>query len=101
MEQELIERLNSKIEILISMYETAEAENARLQEMLDSCQEKLASKTNTIQELNNQIEQLKQKNKNLQLVDALNISANDRARAKRSVDRLIREIDNCIEMLNM
>ena len=101
MEQELIERLNSKIEILISMYETAEAENARLQEMLDSCQDKLASKTNTIQELNNQIEQLKQKNKNLQLVDALNISANDRARAKRSVDRLIREIDNCIEMLNM
>ena len=101
MEQALIEGLNSKIETLISMYEASKSENARLQAALDSYQDKLLARNTTIEELKTQIDQLKLKNKNLQLVDAFNISANDRARAKRSVEKIIQEIDNCIAMLNM
>ena len=101
MEQALIEGLNSKIETLISMYEASRADNDRLAAELESCKDKLQAKNTTIEELKTQIDQLKLKNKNLQLVDAFNISANDRARAKRSVEKIIREIDNCIEMLNM
>jgi len=101
MEQALIEGLNSKIETLISMYEASKAENQRLEATLESYQEKLLARNTTIEELKNQIDQLKLKNKNLQLVDAFNISANDRARAKRSVEKIIQEIDNCIAMLNM
>ena len=101
MEQALIEGLNSKIETLISMYEASKAENQRLEATLESYQEKLLARNTTIEELKNQIYQLKLKNKNLQLVDAFNISANDRARAKRSVEKIIQEIDNCIAMLNM
>jgi chromosome segregation ATPase len=101
MEQAFIEGLNSKIETLISMYEACKAENTRLEAELESCQDKLLAKNTTIEELKTQIDQLKLKNKNLQLVDAFNISANDRARAKRSVEKIIQEIDNCIEMLNM
>ncbi|MBR4772763.1 MAG: hypothetical protein IK009_08530 [Bacteroidales bacterium] len=101
MEQAFIEGLNSKIETLISMYEACKSDNARLEAELESCKDKLQSKNTTIEELKTQIDQLKLKNKNLQLVDAFNISANDRARAKRSVERIIQEIDNCIEMLNM
>ena len=101
MEQAFIEGLNSKIETLISMYEACKADNARLAAELDSCQDKLLAKNTTIEELKTQIDQLKLKNKNLQLVDAFNISANDRARAKRSVEKIIQEIDNYIEMLNM
>lgn len=101
MEQALIEGLNSKIETLISMYEACKSDNDRLEAELESCKDKLQAKNTTIEELKTQIDQLKLKNKNLQLVDAFNISANDRARAKRSVEKIIREIDNCIEMLNM
>ena len=101
MEQALIEGLNSKIETLISMYEAFKAENARLEATLESYQDKLLARNTTIEELKTQIDQLKLKNKNLQLVDAFNISANDRARAKRSVEKIIQEIDNCIAMLNM
>lgn len=101
MEQALIEGLNSKIETLISMYEASKAENHRLEATLESYQDKLLSRNTTIEELKTQIDQLKLKNKNLQLVDAFNISANDRARAKRSVEKIIQEIDNCIAMLNM
>ena len=101
MEQAFIEGLNSKIETLISMYEACKADNSRLEAELDSCKDKLLAKNTTIEELKTQIDQLKLKNKTLQLVDAFNISANDRARAKRSVEKIIREIDNCIEMLNM
>ena len=101
MEQAFIEGLNSKIETLISMYEACKVENTRLEAELENCQDKLLAKNTTIEELKTQIDQLKLKNKNLQLVDAFNISANDRARAKRSVEKIIQEIDNCIEMLNM
>jgi outer membrane murein-binding lipoprotein Lpp len=101
MEQALIEGLNSKIETLISMYEACKSENARLEATLESYQDKLLARNTTIEELKTQIDQLKLKNKNLQLVDAFNISANDRARAKRSVEKIIQEIDNCIAMLNM
>ena len=101
MGQALIEGLNSKIETLISMYEASKAENQRLEATLESYQEKLLARNTTIEELKKQIDQLKLKNKNLQLVDAFNISANDRARAKRSVEKIIQEIDNCIAMLNM
>ena len=101
MEQALIEALNSKIETLISMYEASKADNARLEAELESCKDKLQTKNTTIEELKTQIDQLKLKNKNLQLVDAFNISANDKARARRSVEKIIQEIDNCIEMLNM
>jgi len=101
MEQELLEGINSKIETLISMYEASKAENARLEAELENYQDKLLARNTTIEELKTQIDQLKLKNKNLQLVDAFNISANDRARAKRSVEKIIQEIDNCIAMLNM
>ena len=101
MEQAIIEGLSSKIESLISMYEACKSDNGRLEAELESCKEKLLARNTTIEELKNQVDQLKLKNKNLQLVDAFNISANDKARAKRSIDRIISEIDNCIEMLNM
>ncbi|MBR5736890.1 MAG: hypothetical protein IKX60_08900 [Bacteroidales bacterium] len=101
MEQALIEGLNAKIETLISMYEASRKENERLEAALESCQDKLLAKNTTIEELKTQVDQLKLKNKNLQLVDAFNISANDKARAKRSVEKIIQEIDNCIAMLNM
>lgn len=101
MEQPIIEGLSSKIETLISMYEACKSDNERLVAELESCKDKLLAKNTTIEELKNQVDQLKLKNKNLQLVDAFNISANDKARAKRSIDRIISEIDNCIEMLNM
>jgi phage shock protein A len=83
------------------MYEACKSENARLEAQLESYQDKLLARNTTIEELKTQIDQLKLKNKNLQLVDAFNISANDRARAKRSVEKIIQEIDNCIAMLNM
>ena len=101
MEKTLIDNLTKKIESLIALCEATKAEINRMESTLDAYQDKLLAKNAKIEELETQIDKLKLKNKNLQLVDAFNISTNDKARAQRSIDRLIKEIDDCIAMMNI
>lgn len=92
MEQDLASRLKSKVEELISRYETLDRENSDLKARLARCEQSLNRKENKIQELEKQIGTLR-------LKDAFLGTSADKTQAKRKIARLIKEIDECVGLL--
>ena len=87
----MLEGLRTDIEKLISLYEAEKAERIRLQGLLqqskaenDSCRK--------------QIGDLEQQVNNLQLSEAFGAEG-DKAAAKQRIEKLIKEIDKCISLL--
>lgn len=99
-EIELIQGLKVKVERVISLYEVERSRNEDLTNLVEQYRSKIEDKNTKINELNNKIEQLERKLDNKKLVDAMMYSAKDKEAAKRMVSSLIREIDNCIALLN-
>ena len=93
MEQDLANRLKTKVEELIARYESLALENAGLRESLAKCESDNHKKEQRVKELEKQIE-------NLRLKDAFLGTATDRTQAKKKVARLIKEIDACVSLLN-
>ena len=88
----MLDGLRKDIEKLISLYEAEKAERVRLQSLLaESKAENEACKK--------QIGDLEQQVNNLQLSEAFG-SGGDRAGAKEKIERLIKEIDKCISLLD-
>ena len=87
----MLENLRKQIEQLIARYEAEKAENERLRQELQACEETGANLRKQINELESQIETRK-------LVEAFS-SGTFNAEAKAKVDTLIREIDKCISCL--
>ena len=89
----ITDNLKRKIELIISKYEQVMAENRRLYEELDNCKQEL--------ELNiNRHKELEDKLNNLQFTDAFKSSSGDVKEAKQKINKLVREIDKCIALLN-
>jgi hypothetical protein len=87
----MLEGIRKDIEKLISLYEAEKTERVRLQDKLvqmkaenDACRK--------------QIGDLEQQVNNLQLSEAFGASG-DRAAAKEKIEKLIKEIDKCISLL--
>ena len=93
MENDLAIRLKSKVEELISRYETLDRENAVIKAKLDRVEAELTKKDNKITELEKQI-------KDLRLKEVFLGTAADRTQATRTVSRLIKEIDACVSLLS-
>lgn len=93
MEKDLIEELRRKVAVIISRYETLEAENATLKESLSQCKNELTNYKEKTDILEKQID-------NLRLTKAFENTSADSADAKRKVRSLVREIDRCIALLN-
>lgn len=87
----MTEQLRQSIEQLIARYEAAKSENTRLREAMEKSESELKA-------CRSRIEILEKKIHSLELAGAFLNSSDDRD-AKRRVDRLIKEIDKCIEML--
>lgn len=88
----MIEALNNNIEKLIAAYEAAMAENSALRVQA----EQLKSQN---EDYRKQIIELERTIDNLKLTDAfLGGSGNGKA-AKEKIERMIREIDKCISLL--
>jgi len=87
----MLENLREQIEQLIARYEAEKAENERLRQELQACEETGANLRKQINELESQIETRK-------LAEAFS-SGTFNAEAKAKVDTLIREIDKCISYL--
>ena len=85
--------LKNKVEQIISKYELLLSDNKRLKNQLDNCKDKLELSNNKIKELEEKID-------NLQLVEAFKSSAVDVKEAKQNIRSMVREIDNCIALLN-
>ena len=93
MEQDIAQRLKLKIDSLIALYEAQVLENERLRTRLESTARQLEEKTQKVNTLEKQLN-------NLQLTSAIvGDAAGSNAAAKRKVEKLMREIDRCIGLL--
>ena len=93
MEEDLAIRLQDKIEQLVSRYEALKDENARMKAELEA-------KNLIIDNNNEKISNLEKQVGNLQLKEAIMGTSENRTKAGRRVAALIREIDECIGLLN-
>lgn len=90
---ELFISLKEKIKNIISLYEKAKKKKEELSE------EKL-SFINQIKEKDKEFEELKNKYKILKLAKTFKASDNDKSDAKNKINRIVREVENCIALLN-
>ena len=90
---EIVSRLKSKLEQLISLYE----------QMCSKCDEFEKEKLhlqNLLNERNAYILEIEEKNRKLQLAGAFKTSSTDVQDAKLKIGKIVREIDRCIALLN-
>lgn len=88
----MLETIRQRIRQLIAAYEAEKAERERLQILLEQATSQNESYTKQITELERTID-------NLKLADAFKASGADSAEAKKKIDRLIKEIDKCISLM--
>ena len=88
----MIEKLRQKIQELISVYETEKQERIRLESEL----EKATTQNKVYKE---QITELERTIDNLKLADAFKSGNADNTEARKKIDRLIKEIDKCITLM--
>jgi chromosome segregation ATPase len=88
----MIEKLRQRIQQLISAYETERQERKRLESEL----EKSSMQNKTYRE---QILELERTIDNLKLADAFKSGNADNTEARKKIDKLIKEIDRCITLM--
>ena len=88
----MIDKLRQRIQELISVYETEKQERKRLESELDKA---------TIQNkaYKEQITELERTIDNLKLADAFKAGNADNTEARKKIDKLIKEIDKCITLM--
>ena len=87
----MLEDLKKNIESLIALYEGARQENAALASQLEKSRRDADAYRKQISELERQVD-------NLKLTQAFT-SGGDNASAKEKIEKLLREIDKCISLL--
>ncbi|MBR4756726.1 MAG: hypothetical protein IK076_07280 [Bacteroidales bacterium] len=87
----MLEGIRTDIEKLISLYEAEKAERMKLQSRLEQVKAENES-------CRKQIDDLEQQVNNLQLSEAFG-AGGDRVGAKEKIEKLIKEIDKCISLL--
>ena len=87
----MLEGIKTDIEKLIALYESERAERKQLQE-------ELARSKADNESCRKRIEDLEQQVDNLQLSKAFGVTG-DGSAAKEKIERLIKEIDKCISLL--
>ena len=90
----LIEQFEGKIRKLVDLYDTVKSSNSELQGQLEA-------KDEEIRQLKDQLANLKESYQNLKRSKVLEVSGHDIDDTKRRISGLVREIDHCIELLNV
>ena len=88
----MLELLKQRIQKLISLYETEKAERIRLRIELEKVQKQNEACKEQIIELEREID-------NLKLKGAFMAHGTDNAQARKRIDRLMKEIDRCISLM--
>ncbi|MCX4337219.1 MAG: hypothetical protein K1V99_08515 [Bacteroidales bacterium] len=88
----MLETLKQRIGRLIAAYESEKVERERLQTELQSIREQNEAYRKQIKELERQID-------NLRLAEAFKSGEAGNAEARKKIDRLIREMDKCIALM--
>ncbi|MDR1984445.1 MAG: hypothetical protein LBQ28_06460 [Prevotellaceae bacterium] len=89
----MLTELKNKIDRLISLYEAANSEK-------EVAIKEKAEQAAIINEKNNKINELNKRLEMLQLVNAFKSVSIDKQEAKQKIERIVREIEKCIAMLN-
>ena len=90
----MLEDVKKNIERLIARYESARTENQRLRTELDTCKAEKESYRKQINELEQEIATLK-------LTEAFMAGGTEPSIAKERIDKIIKEIDRCISLLEV
>jgi len=93
-DSKLIEQFEGKIRKLVDLYDTVKSSNSELQGQLEA-------KDEEIRQLKDQLANLKESYQNLKRSKVLEVSGHDIDDTKRRISGLVREIDHCIELLNV
>ncbi|MCQ2115446.1 MAG: hypothetical protein MJZ07_04515 [Bacteroidales bacterium] len=88
----MLEAIKTDIERLIAAYEKEKAANSALQA-------ELAKSRMIAETYEKQIDELKKKVSNLELQSAFTGSGSDNDAARKKVEKMIREIDKCIALM--
>ena len=88
----MLENIKHKIEQLIAAYEKEKMERINLQEALDQVQKQNEAYKLQITELEREID-------NLKLTKAFMADSSDNTQAIKKIDRLMKEIDKCISLM--
>ena len=88
----MLATIKQKIERLIAAYEQERMERIRLQETLQQSQLQNETYRTQIKELERQID-------NLKLTQAFVADGTDNTEARKKIDRLMKEIDKCISLM--
>lgn len=88
----MLEDIKHNFERLIALYESERQRGARLLTELQQAKSDIESSKKQITDLKRQIE-------NLTLAHAFTASPDDNGAAKEKIEKLIREIDKCISLL--
>ena len=89
---DMIDQLKKRIQQLISAYETEREARKRLEAELERSENQNESYRKQITELERTID-------NLKLADAFKSGNSDNTEARKKIDRLIKEIDQCITLM--
>ncbi len=91
--EELIKAFETKLRKLISEYESLQDENLQLES-------KLTQKQNDLIEAHHRLQELQKNYDHLLIARNMGTSAADKAESKQRIDKLVREIDNCLALLD-
>lgn len=92
-QKEFVNSLKGKVKKLLSLYNNLKSENAILKKDLEAIKIELKNKESELEFLNNKYNKLK-------LAKSLITSEGDGHDAKIKINRIVREIDKCIALLN-
>lgn len=101
MTEDIFKSISAKVETLISRYEGERATSESLRQELETSRGQIAQYKEKQIQLEQKIKTLEDKLNSLQLAGAFTASPGDTAGAKRRLNAVIKEIDECISMLNM
>ncbi len=90
---EILEGIKEKIQSVKDRMREQLNENSRLKQRNDDLQQ-------TVQQKQSMIDELEQKNQQLSLVKSIMADSADANDAKIRINRIVREIDKCIALLN-
>ena len=90
---EIFEGIRQKIQSVKARLKTQQEENFRLKKQFEELQK-------SVQQKQLLIEELEQKNQKLALVKGIMADGDDTQDAKIQINKIVREIDKCITLLN-
>jgi len=92
-QKDIVVTLKDKVKKLLSLYNDIKAENAELKKRAEE-------RTIQLKNAESELEFLKNKYNKLKLAKSLIASTGDSHDAKIKINRIVREIDKCIALLN-